>query len=279
MNTFPLNGYNVRFFQLEETTYLVTADANKAFGFDGKNTSIDEASIAVADVPKYETFILDTSNGLETLSSRASVIELPNLLGVISRSNKPELKNMQGIMNQLLAKAFAQNFGMQKNQPLLPAISDTDRMVNSAISAKRSIADIKKMKARGEFREWNSPRGMVYKLISDPKKQRAYLNDGKLMRGLRTALAAHLEATRAIKPPQVKGFNCKSKAQGFPPEFDDLAITFLLTKENGGTSSTTQNLLTQSSKTSSDSRSKPRPVESFEVGVESIEIGGDEIAW
>jgi hypothetical protein len=79
-------------------------------------------------VPKYEAFILDTSNGLETLSNRASVIELPNLLGVISRSNKPELKNMQGIMNQLLAKAFAQNFGMQKDRPMLPAVSDDVRV-------------------------------------------------------------------------------------------------------------------------------------------------------
>jgi L-ribulose-5-phosphate 3-epimerase UlaE len=43
MQKFQLDGQPVRFFQLEETTYLVTVDANKAFGFDGKNTSIDES--------------------------------------------------------------------------------------------------------------------------------------------------------------------------------------------------------------------------------------------
>jgi hypothetical protein len=247
MNTFQLNGYSVRFFQLGEATYLVAADANKAFGFDGKNTSIDEASITVADVPKYETFILDTSNGLETLPNRASVIELPDLLGVINRSNKSELKNMQGILNQLLAKAFAQNFGMQSDRKMISPMPSDKRMINSAISAKLQTTDQKKRRRRGEFAGWNTTKGLVCKLISEPSRRRAYLGNNKCMYGLRTALTAEYTATTGAKPPKVKSYNCKSQGLGYPPAYEALAKAYLLAWRDGGTSATGRSLLAQSS--------------------------------
>jgi hypothetical protein len=217
MNTFPLNGYNVRFFQLEETTYLVTADANKAFGFDGKNTSIDEASITVADVPKYETFILDTSNGLETLSSRASVIELPNLLGVISRSNKPELKNMQGIMNQLLAKAFAQNFGMQKNQPLLPAVSDDVRVAKMAEAASSRKFEDKEPQDKINYPGWSTITEMLTELGEDSTDENSLIVDSKFRFWMNRQISDLYRAQFGEEPPVVK----RKKGSGFcyPPSY------------------------------------------------------------
>jgi hypothetical protein len=217
MNEFQLNGYSVRFFQLEKNTYLVTADANKAFGFDGKNTSINEASISVADVPKYESFILDASNGLETLSTRASVIELPSLPGVISRSNKPEPKNMQGIMMQLLAKSFAQNFGMQPNRPMLPAVSDDVRVAKMAGAASSRKIEDKEPQDKINYPGWSTITEMLTGIGEDPSDEDSLIVDSRFRFWLNRQLSDLYRAQSGEEPPVVK----RKKGAGFcyPPSF------------------------------------------------------------
>ncbi len=111
MKTFQLNDHSVRFFQFDETIYLITSDANQAFDFPGQNTALDNVSVRLDELPKDESFIFSPEN----LAKNTRTIELKNLLRVIVRSSKSELENIQDILMQLLAKAFAQNFGLAKN--------------------------------------------------------------------------------------------------------------------------------------------------------------------
>lgn len=242
MQSFKFSNVNVRFFEGGDDVYFITSDANDAFGFKGDGTLLDKLSVKLDTLAE----IIISKVSAQNLAKSTLLILLPELIKGIVRSNNANLENLTSIFAQLAAKGFMAA-RIQKDQPLLPAVSVTDRMANSAISVKRSITDRKKARARSEFMGWNTPRGIVYKLIPAPNKQRTYLNDKKLMWGLRTTLAAELVATTGMKPPTVNSYNCKSRGQGFPPDYEDFAIAYLRAWENGGTPATVQNLLLQSS--------------------------------
>jgi hypothetical protein len=217
MQTFQLNGQTVRFFQQGETTYLVTSDANKAFGFSGDQTAIDKASESLSSVKVSlvinETFMDDLGN----LPDRMLVIELPNLLGVITRSSKPELKNMQGIFNQLLAKSFAQNFGMQQNRPMLPAVTDDVRLKRMAGAVSNRDFSDKEPQDKINYPRWATVTEMLIELGEDPSDENSILVNLTFRSWLSRHMSDLYRSRTGEEPPIVK----RKKSSGFcyPPSF------------------------------------------------------------
>jgi hypothetical protein len=86
MNTFQLNGYSVRYFQEEDITYLVTSDANDAFGFKGDNTLLDKVSISVSTAKALHSHMDKPTLDFKNLPDRTLVIERYKALISVIRS-------------------------------------------------------------------------------------------------------------------------------------------------------------------------------------------------
>jgi hypothetical protein len=240
VQSFKFNHTNIRFFESGDRVWFVTSDANNGFGFAGQNTRLDRLSIQLKDLAKDTDYILS----LENLAKNTLVISLPDLIEGIIKFDSPELKGLGKMFVQLAADGFMAA-RVKRDRPILLPMPSDKRMMNSAISAKLQTTDQKKRRRRGEFAGWNTAKGLVCKLISEPGRRRAYLNDNKCMYRLRTALTAEYAATTGEKPPKVKSYNCKSQGLGYPPAYEALAKAYLLAWRDGGTSAAIgQSLLT-----------------------------------
>jgi hypothetical protein len=225
MQTFQLNDQAVRFSQAENFIYLVTSDANKAFGFDGKNTAIDNVSIRLDELAKYETFILSG----EDLAKNTLIVELKDLLRVIVRSNKSELELMQDVLMQQLAKAFAQNFGMQTDRPMLPATSDNDRVQKLA----GSVAG-RKFGGQGQdlidLPDWQTVTQMLGELGESIEDENSLAKNDEFRFWINRNMSDIYRAQFGEEPPTVDRKitkEAKTRAYGYPPSFFGLVKLFL----------------------------------------------------
>jgi hypothetical protein len=220
MQTFRLNNFDVRFFQIEETIYLITSDTNKAFGFAGDNTAINNASESLSSVKVSRIIHESFMDDLENLPDRTLVIELPNLLGVITRSSKPELKNMQAIFNQLLAKSFARNFGISNDRKALPPTSDTDRIEKLATAARLRYQDDQVPVDKTHLPGWLTVTEILIELGEDPSAESSLINSDRFRFWINRNISDIYRAQHGEEPPIVS----RKKGSGYcyPPSFSGL---------------------------------------------------------
>jgi hypothetical protein len=131
MQHLSFNGFDVRFFQISDAVYLITADVNKAFGFIGENTSADNASMSLHEIDMGIPISWEDNK----LPMNTLVIEFVKLIRVVIRSTKPEALATSEALVQMLTKAFFQNLSKPTNIPALPAATDTDRVQKLATAA------------------------------------------------------------------------------------------------------------------------------------------------
>jgi hypothetical protein len=220
MQTFQLNGQAVRFFEISDAIYLVTSDANKAFGFDGENTAIDNISKWAGEVPKHESFMFSTNDGLENLSGRTLVIELKDLLKVLIRSNKTELETLQDALMQQLAKAFAQNFGMQSDRPMLPPVSDTDRVGKLASAAASRFRDTEEPTDKVKLPNWSTVTEMLAALGESPEDENSLVKNERFRFWINRQISDIYRAQHGQEPPLVS--RGKTGGYCYPPSFAGL---------------------------------------------------------
>ena len=161
MQSFQLNNKSVRFIEVDNVVYFVTADVNKAFGFGGQNTLFDKMSHSCGDIKPIPTIELPKTTLL---------IELKDMLLATIRSNKPELKNMQDILSQMLASAFFANFGLQTERDALPPVSDIDRvdLMAKAVCKRYQYTEVPQDKVN--LPDWLTVTEMLINLGEDPDK-------------------------------------------------------------------------------------------------------------
>jgi hypothetical protein len=219
MQTFRLNNSDVRFFQREETIYLITSDTNQAFGFEGENTAFDNASELLGKVFSNETFIRDPHD----LPDRTRLIELSKLVGVISRSNKPELLNTQDIFNQIVAKSFVQSFGISNDRKALPPISDTDRIGKLATAARSRYKidqDDSPPIDKTNLPGWLTVTETLLELGEDPNEESSLINHDRFRFWINRQISDIYRAQHGEEPPIVS----RKKGSGYcyPPSFSGL---------------------------------------------------------
>lgn len=215
MQTFQLNGQSVRFSQAGDSTYLITSDANKAFGFKGENTLLDIPSVRLDSLTECRKPMLSTEN----LAKNTLVIELKNLLLAILRSNKSEMENMQDILSQQLAKAFAQNFGMQANQPMLAPISDTHRIAQlaTASAARHQKGSDDAPANKIDLPGWLTVTEMLISAGEDENEETGLLKNDFFRFWINRQMSDVYRAQHGEEPPTVS--RKKGKGYCYPPSF------------------------------------------------------------
>jgi hypothetical protein len=217
MNTFQLNGYSVRYFQEEDITYLVTSDANDAFGFKGDNTLLDKASISVSTAKALHSHMDKPTLDFKNLPDRTLVIERYKALISVMRSNRSELSEITDVFGQILDKAFAENFGMQSSRPRLPAVSDDVRVAKMAEAASSRRLEDKEPQDKINYPGWSTITEMLMELGEDPSDENSLIVDSKFRFWLNRQLSDLYRAQSGEEPPMVK----RKKGSGYcyPPSF------------------------------------------------------------
>jgi hypothetical protein len=220
MESFKFNNVKIRFFERGDDVYYVTSDSNNAFGFKGDNTLLDRLSVQLDSLSKS----IDHTFSPENLAKNTLVILLPELIKGVVRSKDRE--NLANTFVQMAANGFM-TARVQKNQPLLPAVSDTDRMSNVAASVHRSCGVTKKIKASGEFLNWTTALGLLSAAVPDMEEFESYRYSRKFMRGLSVALANEYRSTQGKTPPTIRSKRPKSVGFGYPQAYEKLVIAFI----------------------------------------------------
>jgi hypothetical protein len=217
MNTFQLNGHSVRSFQIQDASYLITSDANDAFGFMGDNTALDKASIPVSTAKALHSHMDKPTLDLENLPDRMLVIERHKALISVIRSNRPELAAVTDIFGQMLDKAFAQNFGKQNDRPMLPAVSDDVRVAKMASAASSRKFSDKEPQDKINYPGWSTITEMLTELGEDCTDENSLIVDSKFRFWLNRQISDLYRAQFGEEPPDVK----RKKGHGFcyPPSY------------------------------------------------------------
>lgn len=218
MEQFNLNDQTVRFFTIAETIYLITSDANKAFGFAGDNTALDNISAPLSRIPISDIFTDATSDGIGNLPDRTLAIKLESLLFTIIRSRKPEMEAMQDVLTQQLAKSFIQNFGMRSEQKALPPATDHERTAKLATATHRRVQLLKKNKV--DTTGWNTLR----ELLIDIDRKRL-LQDPHLSYWLSHHLPDIYRSQHGEDPPSVRRKGTRGYC--YPATFKSLVRTYV----------------------------------------------------
>jgi hypothetical protein len=217
MNTFQFNGHSVRSFQIQDASYFITSDANDAFGFMGDNTALDKVSIPISTAKALHSHMDEPTLDLENLPDRMLVIERHKALISVIRSNRTELAAIADIFGQILSKAFAQNFGIHRNQRMLPEVSDDVRVAKMAEAASSRKFDDKEPQDKINFPGWSTISEMLVELGEDPANENSLAVDSTFRFWLNRQLSDLYRAQSGEEPPVVK----RKKGSGFcyPPSF------------------------------------------------------------
>ena len=219
MEQFNLNGQAVRFFTIDQSIYLITNDANKAFGFAGENTALDNISAPLSRITIHENLMDATNDGTENLSDRVLVIELKSLLRAIIRSRKPEMEAMQDIFTQQLAKSFIQNFGVRSEQNVLPPATDHERAERLATATHRRINCPPKLKSISTG-GWKTLRELLIDI-----DQKRVSQDRNLLYWLSHHLPDMYRAEQGEDPPSVRRKGPRGYC--YPATFKSLVRTYI----------------------------------------------------
>jgi hypothetical protein len=210
MQSFQLNNKAVRFFQANETIYLITADVNKALGFRGKNTALDESSMLLSSlyISEYESFIL--SKGIHAYSL---VIEFKYLVRVVIRSSKSALAEIQDLFCQMVVNGFGFNTTEEpQSKAALPQGSTGDRVRNMSTALRNRYQGIEAPQDLINLPGWLTVTEMLINLGEDPAKE-----SGSLIRDLQfrfwvnRQMADIYRGENAQEPPSVS----RNKGKGF----------------------------------------------------------------
>ncbi len=222
MEQFNLNGQAVRFFTINQIIYLITSEANKAFGFAGDNTALDNISAPLSRIPISDIFTDATNDGIKNLSDRTLVIELKSLLLAIIRSRKPEMEAMQDIFTQQLAKSFVQNFGMRSEQKALPPATDHERAEKLATATHRRILAFPKTHV--DTSEWSTLRELLIDIAKEFTRK-GLLQDRNLSYWLSHHLPDVYRAQFGEDPPSVRRKGTRGYC--YPAVFRGLTRTYV----------------------------------------------------
>jgi hypothetical protein len=213
MQSFQLNGQTIRFFEDDDTIYLLTDDTNKAFGFKGENTALDNVSQQLKHIRNHESFITSNQLQINTL-----VIELKNMLEVVIRSTKPELKNIQDIFSQILAVGFIQNFASTIELQALPPATDEQRVDLMSQAAKKRYQDIEVPQDKIDLPGWLTITEMLIDIGEDPDKNSdSLIHDLQFRFWLNRQIADIYRAQCGEEPPTVQRH--KGSGYCYPPSF------------------------------------------------------------
>jgi hypothetical protein len=228
MQKFKHNGQDIRFFENGEDVYFVTADANRAFGFSGQNTSIDNVSVNV-DTLAVEDRIssLNQSDGIEGLQRGILVLTLPNLITAVIRSNKPNTQSLADIFVQMAAKSFMTPLTHPPERKALPAATDSERAGNLAKAIKGR--KLKLSRTRVDSSDWQT----AQELFTQAAKAigAIYLRkDNGLHYGFNRHIADFYRQRSGEDPPSVR----RKGTAGFcyPAIFESIARAYLTTWVN-----------------------------------------------
>jgi hypothetical protein len=220
MQTFQLNGQTVRFFKMSDAIYLIASDANKAFGFDGNDTALNKTSESIGSMKLSWTITESFGGEVENLPDRTLVIELKNLLKVLVRSNKTELETLQDALMQQLAKAFAQNFGIQSDRPMLPPVSDTDRVGKLASAAASRFRDTEEPTDKVKLPDWSTVTEMLAAIGESPEDENSLVKNEKFRFWINRQISDIYRAQHGQEPPLVS--RGKTGGYCYPPSFAGL---------------------------------------------------------
>jgi hypothetical protein len=213
MQSFQLNGQTVRFFETNETIYLITADANKAFGFEGDNTALDNVSRSIR-----ETFPDGFIIQLDNLPDRTLTVEFKELVRVIIRSSKPELISTQDLFCQMVVNTFTQGFGTTQELQALPPATDEQRVDLMSQAAKKRYQDIEVPQDKIDLPGWLTITEMLIDIGEDPDKNSdSLIHDLQFRFWLNRQIADIYRAQCGEEPPTVQRH--KGSGYCYPPSF------------------------------------------------------------
>jgi hypothetical protein len=213
MQSFQLNDQTVRFFEANETIYLITADANKAFGFDGDNTALDNVSRSIRET-FTDGFILQIDN----LPDRTLTVEFKELVRVIIRSSKSELSVTQDLFCQIVVNAFTQDFEIDKQQAALPPVTDEERVNLMSQAVKKRYQDIDTPQDKIDLPGWLTVTEILTNLGEDSAKNSCSLIHNLQFRfWLNRQIADIYRAQLGEEPPVVQRH--KGSGYCYPPSF------------------------------------------------------------
>jgi hypothetical protein len=199
MQHFSLNGFNVRCFASNGVTYLVSADVNNAFGFQGRDTSVDNVSIT-----KAELFSRDSLLQVEDLPDRTLLIEFKKLLRAILRSNKSESSGTSEALLQMLENAFfAASMATPTDLPALPPVADDDRVQKLATAAANRYQPSDVPKDAIKLPGWLTVSEMLISLGEDPTAEFALIKDNNFRYWINRQMSDIYRAQFGDEPPAV----------------------------------------------------------------------------
>ncbi len=205
MQSFNLNNKQVRFFNANETIYLITADAKKAFGFEGRETSIDRAS------QFYDS--VEDANCVTTKELRfyTKVIQFKELVRVIIRSSKGELVETQDLFCQMVVNGFGFNATEEPQQKALPQGSTGDRVANISSSLHLRYQGLEVPQDKVNLPGWLTVAEMLETLGEDPKSEYSLIKDGTFRYWINREMSSLYRGETGQEPPSVG----RNKGKGF----------------------------------------------------------------
>jgi hypothetical protein len=213
MQSFQLNGQTIRFFEANETIYLITADANKAFGFEGNNTALDNVSRSIR-----ETFIDEFILQFDNLPDRTLTVEFKELVRVVIRSSKPELISTQDLFCQMVVNTFTQEIGTKIEAQALPPATDEQRVDLMSQASRKRYQDIEVPQDKIDLPGWLTITEMLTNLGEDPAKDSdSLIHDLQFRFWLNRQIADIYRAQWGEEPPTVNRH--KGSGYCYPPSF------------------------------------------------------------
>ncbi len=215
MQSFQLNGQTIRFFEANETIYLITADAKKAFGFVGESTTLDNVSSSI-----HEIFMDAIALHENNLPKNTLVLEFKELVRVVIRSSKPELISTQDLFCQMVVNTFTQGFGTTQELQALPPATDEERVDLMSQASRKRYRDINMdiPQDKIDLPGWLTITEMLTDLGEDPGKDSdSLIHDLQFRFWLNRQIADIYRAQWGEEPPTVNRH--KGSGYCYPPSF------------------------------------------------------------